>query len=231
MRWLSVEAAVRTLIAPVTLALVLGLAQRGSTQIVQPAGAPIVYQGGLYYPSGPTVFFDGAMMVRVGTFQGLPIYLDPSRDPVNVVLVPIGGKLMRPYELTQAAIDAELVVPEPATMPDAPSPPEFPDPAFPYPASVDSPASRLGSIVIGPCGQASQCSGTVQRGPESQGIWIEFDGRRWTPSGQGPERGPRLKLVGYYFTFPVFQEGTRRDRIFVPATDGGPLIQYDLRRP
>jgi hypothetical protein len=230
MRRLSMEVAVRTLIAPVTLVLVLGLAQQGSTQIVQPAGAPLVYQGGLYYPSGPTVFFDGAMMVRVGTFEGLPIYLDPSRDPVNVVLVPIGGKLMRPYERTQAAIDADLAVPEPATMPDAPSPPEFPDPAISYWTS-DPPAPRHESIVIGPCGTASQCSGTSGRGPASQGIWIEFDGRRWTPSAPGIERGPRHKLVGYYFDFPVYQEGSRRDRIFVPATDGGPLIQYDLRRP
>ena len=230
MRWLSMEVAVRTWIAPVTLMLVLGFGRPGSTQIVQPSGAPLVYQGGLYYPSGPTVFFDGAMMVRVGTFEGVPIYLDPSRDPINVVLIPIGGKLMRPYERTQAAIEADLVVPEPATMPDSPSPPEFPDQPYPYPANVDPRPSRLEPIPIGPCGPAGDCNGVSRRGPASQGIWIEFDGRRWTPSGPGPERGP-LKIVGYYFNFPVYQEGARRDRIFVPATDGGPLIQYDLRRP
>ncbi|HEX7140736.1 MAG TPA: hypothetical protein VF219_22985, partial [Vicinamibacterales bacterium] len=75
----------RTLIASATVALALLLPRAAFAQILQPTGAPVVYQGGLYFPSGPTVFFDGATMVRVGTFRGLPIYIDPSLDPINVV--------------------------------------------------------------------------------------------------------------------------------------------------
>src|SRR5262249_38398415 len=43
--------AVRTLVAWLTAALVLMLPRPGFPQIVQPAGVPLVYQGGLYYPS------------------------------------------------------------------------------------------------------------------------------------------------------------------------------------
>src|SRR5215467_11673082 len=118
MRRASREVAVRMAVFSLTVALLVGVPRAGFSQIVQPAGKPLVYQGGLYFPSGPTVFFDGAMMVRVGTFRGVPIYLDPSRDPINVVLVPVGGKLMRPYERTQSDIQADLVYPDPPEFPD-----------------------------------------------------------------------------------------------------------------
>ena len=217
----------RSLIASVTVALVLLLPRSGHTQILQPTGPPVVYQGGFYFPSGPTVFFDGATMVRVGTFRGLPIYVDPSLDPINVVLVPVGGKLMRPYERTDGDIQADLVVPDP---------PEFPDPPEPFfgnPAYFERPVHPLAQFGPAPQPSASAASAppaAFRRGPASRGIWIEFNGSMWTPSGPGPERSPRLRMIGSYFGFPVFQEAAGRDRIFVPATDGGPLIRYD-RRP
>jgi hypothetical protein len=37
-------------------------------------------------------------------------------------------------------------------------------------------------------------------------------------------------MIGSHFGFPVFQDAAHLDRIFVSATLGGPLIQYD-RRP
>jgi len=189
----------------------------------------VVYLGDSYYPSGPTVFFDGAIMVRVGTFYGVPIYVDPTRDPINVVLIPVGGKLMRPYERTQRSIASDLVVPEPATMPDPPVPPEFPDSAYPYPLSFEaSPRPRIRPILVAPSGPDATQS-AVGGGPASQGVWIEFGGKRWTPTGPGPEPGLNLRLIGSYFDLPVYQERARVDRIFVPSKAGGPLIQYDLR--
>ena len=38
------------------------------------SGEPVVIAGASYYPSGPTVFFDGAVMVRSSSFKGVPIY-------------------------------------------------------------------------------------------------------------------------------------------------------------
>ena len=221
------EVAVRTFAVSLAVALVLVLPSAGSPQIVQPAGVPLVYQGGLYYPSGPTVFFDGALMVRVGTFQGVPIYLDPSRDPVNVVLVPVGGKLMQPYERTQCDIQADLVVPDPPEFPDQPEWFAAHEPYFEWrdPPRLD----RFAPPFVPPGGAAIAPPTPLRRGPASRGVWIEFNGQMWSPTGPGPERTPRLRMIGNYFDFPVYQEPARRDRIFVPATAGGPLIQYDVR--
>jgi hypothetical protein len=219
-----VEVTVRTLIASTTVALVLLFSHAGFPQTVQlPAGAPVVYQGETYYPSGPTVFFDGAIMVRVGTYGVTPIYVNPLTDPTHYVLVPIGGKLMRPYERRPSEVAAGLVYP-PA--------PEFPDQPFQEPQDFVPPETAFYRVEppAGPvCGAIPSCGVMPSGGPAGRGIWIEFAGRMWTPSRRGPERGPRLKIIGDYFGFPVYQEQARRDRIFVPATDGGPLIQYDLR--
>ena len=219
-RW---RLAMRTLVASLTAAFVLVLPSAGSSQILQPAGVPVVYQGGLYYPSGPMVFFDGALMVRVGTFQGIPIYLDPSSDVVNVVLVPVGGKLMRPYERTQGDIQADLVVPDPPEFPDQPEP-FAPERYFAH----EQHFARL-ALPFPPVGAAMAPPALPPRGPASRGVWIEFNGRTWTPAGPGPFRSPRLIVIGNYFDFPVYQDPARRDRIFLPATAGGPLVQYDVR--
>jgi hypothetical protein len=227
MRTASAEVGVRTLIASATVALVLMLPRSGFAQILQPTGAPVVYQGGLYFPSGPTVFFDGATMERVGTFRGFPIYVDPSLEPINTVLVPVGGKLMRPYERTVGDIQGDLVVGDPPEFPDPPEPP-FGDPAYFEPRGW--PLDQLASMLGQPGRGASAAPAPVRRGPASRGIWIEFNGSMWTPVGAGPEQSPRLKMIGSHFGFPVFQDAAHRDRIFVPAAEGGPLIRYD-RRP
>src|SRR5260221_13738899 len=65
-------------------------------------GEPVFYEGALYYPTGPTVFFDGSVMVRTGVNQGVPLYADTTLEPYSVVFVPIGGTLMRPYERRRA---------------------------------------------------------------------------------------------------------------------------------
>jgi hypothetical protein len=229
MRAESEEGLVRRLIASAAVALVLLLPRAGFAQILQPTGPPVVYQGGFYFPSGPTVFFDGATMVRVGTFSGLPIYVDPSLEPINVVLVPIGGKLMRPFERTSGDIQADLVVPDPPEFPDPPEPP------FGHRARFDlhdPPPSAL-TPTLAQSGRVASASSQAPQGPASRGLWIAFDGRMWTPTGPGPvqsSQGPGLKMIGSYFGFPVFQDAARPDRIFVPATAGGPLIRYD-RRP
>jgi hypothetical protein len=77
------------------------------------SGEPVVIVGASYYPSGPTVFFDGAVMVRSSSFKGVPIYVDGTRDPYNVVYVPIGGKLMRPYERRRTDQVADTLAPGP----------------------------------------------------------------------------------------------------------------------
>jgi hypothetical protein len=69
-------------------------------------GEPIFYAGHLYYPTGPTEFFDGQVMARTGHYQGVPLYENSTLEPYSLVFVPIGGNLMRPYERKR---DGDLV--------------------------------------------------------------------------------------------------------------------------
>lgn len=59
---------------------------------------PVFFLGDFYYPSVPTVYFDGNVMVRSGMYRGIPLYVDATLEPNSVVYVPIGGNVMRPYE-------------------------------------------------------------------------------------------------------------------------------------
>lgn len=61
-------------------------------------GEPVFHAGNFYYPAGPTVFFDGRVMVRTGQYNGVPLYADVTLEPYSIVYVPIGGTVMRPYE-------------------------------------------------------------------------------------------------------------------------------------
>ena len=61
-------------------------------------GEALIFAGSLYYPTGPNVFFDRAVMVRTGVYQGVPLYADATLEPYSIVYVPIGGMTMRPYE-------------------------------------------------------------------------------------------------------------------------------------
>src|SRR5262245_11140889 len=103
----------RTSTAAVFLGLVLFGAE-GRAQIMQhptppPAvtaanagwyqrGEPIFYAGAYYFPAGANVFFDGKVMSRTGTYEGVPLYEDSTIVPYSIVYVPIAGKMLRPYE-------------------------------------------------------------------------------------------------------------------------------------
>jgi hypothetical protein len=59
---------------------------------------PLQFAGELYYPAGPTIFFDGNRMVRVGHYNGVPLYADATVEPFSVVLVPVTRGLLQPYQ-------------------------------------------------------------------------------------------------------------------------------------
>jgi hypothetical protein len=64
----------------------------------QVQGEPLLHAGIVYLPTGPSVFFDGNRMVRVGEYLGVPLYADTTLEPFSVVYVPVAGGLMKPYE-------------------------------------------------------------------------------------------------------------------------------------
>jgi len=119
--------------------------------------APILHAGNTYYPAGVPVFFDGNSMVRSGWFRGVPLYADTTVEPFSMVLVPIGGRRLQPYERkregdivgtsgsrtpsfptgpdTEAAVGTTGTVPPAGIM--APAPPVGPNPdAFQPPAPI-----------------------------------------------------------------------------------------------
>src|SRR2546423_6230807 len=62
------------------------------------AADPIIWSGAYFYPAGAQVFFNGNQMVRSGSFRGVPVYTDATREALSVVYVPLAGGLMQPYE-------------------------------------------------------------------------------------------------------------------------------------
>jgi len=69
-----------------------------ATEAWQLNGDAIFHKGDFYYPTGPTEFFDGNIMRRTGTYEGVPLYENSVLIPFDVVYVPVGGGLMKPYE-------------------------------------------------------------------------------------------------------------------------------------
>ncbi len=104
----------RMRVATVVLTLVLACPLVGTAQVYysdtpppavtaasaswQLNGQPLFHSGNLYYPAGATVFFNGRVMTRTGSYEGVPLYSDVTLEPFSIVFVPVGGGRMRPYE-------------------------------------------------------------------------------------------------------------------------------------
>jgi len=185
------------------------------------SGSPLLFGGSAYYPSGPTVFFDGSAMVRSGSFEGVPIYIDGTRDPSNVVYVPVAGGQMRPYERRRADQIADTVVPIPAP---TPAPAELETPIA-IARSAQSPVTDSFAV---PTGRVSAPGvESIPRPYANRGIWIEFGGRIWLAAGAGgPSWSGRFDQIGTYHGFPVYQQPGQTDQIYIPSVPGGPVARY-----
>jgi hypothetical protein len=98
---------------------------------------PIVHGGNVYYPAGPTVYFNGNTMVRVGTYRGVPLYADTTVEPFSVVLVPLEGRLLQRYERRRTGDLAGTT---------GSSAPAFPVDRAPAPTGEPSGVSLLSSV-------------------------------------------------------------------------------------
>ena len=214
-------------------------------------GEPVFYAGAFYYPTGPSVFFDGHVMVRTGVYNGVPLYVDASVDAYSVVYVPIGGGVVRSYERLRSG---ELT----GTVGNRP-------PSFPIESDGELSVSSGGaSLITPPTGvtiepdvrpegeRAVGTGGTIVPRPATEnialpsarprrtivesippprsnsGIWLEFDGTRYYSAGAAvPYAADRFTRVGEHQGFPVYRDahGTP-DEIFVAAVKNGPLAPY-----
>jgi hypothetical protein len=203
------------------MSVLLAVAVQAATaagQGIEP-NEPVVLAGASYYPSGPTVFFDGATMVRTGSFKGVSIYVDATKDPYNVVYVPIGNKLMRPYERRAADRNADTIVPPPLSAP-----------VEAEPFATDVALKEAPPVDYGPLpAQARRPANTGPSRPgDNRGIWIAFDGKIWVLADRQPFASRQFAPNGTYHGFPVYRDPANPNQIFVSSGTSGFLARYTL---
>jgi hypothetical protein len=216
----------------------------------QLSGDPVFFEGDFYYPTGPTVYFDGNVMVRSGMFRGVPVFTDTTLEPYSMVFVPVGGTVMRPYERRRAGERAGTVG---SRMPSFPierdvelsasaagtgmqTPPRGPGEPPTMAEGERAVATGGTAVVTTPARPAAAIerprSGrfleSVPPPRSNDGVWIPFDNARWYIAGTAVAfSADRFTPIGEYRGFPVYRdEHGRADEIFVPSIPGGPLVPY-----
>jgi hypothetical protein len=201
----------------------------------QVLGQPIAYGGALYYPVGPTVFFDGNLMTRSGTFEGVPLYQDGTLSPFTLIYVPIGGNLVRPYERPRDGVLAGTVGTRTPSFPiqrdgEATSPFE---PAYLVADTFQTiaPTEPVETPIASaepPEGARHVIIGSVPPPGTPNGVWLTYDETRWYSAGGAvPFSSERFVQIGDYHGFPVYRarEGDP-DVIFIGVSPGGPVAPY-----
>jgi hypothetical protein len=219
---------------------------------------PITYSGSLFYKAGPKVYFNRHEMVRSGDYRGVPIFVRPTIDSFSVVYIPLAGGLMQAYERRR---EGELAgttgtrapsfpvqtasegyrIPVTAGVAEAAGPPTFvgTPPAVaaaePAPAPVVPPAATVGGAgtLAEPVGTMGPLA-SAQRPQGLNGIFIEYDGRRWFSSGAAVEfDASRFTETGEYRGFTVYTaRGDGSGTIYVAVSEQarGLLAPYSLRQ-
>lgn len=221
-------------------------------------GEPIFFAGSFYLPTGPTVFFDGNLMRRVGEYLTVPLYVNTTHEAFSMVFVPVGGGVMKPYERRRAGALAGTVG---STTPSWP---------VQVSGSVGQPDLGVGVLVgdplqlpesvrpVGTSGTEFVCSCTsgtggtvapaaappaappplertlVQTVPQptrNTGISVQFDGAQWVSAGPAvPYYSDRFVPVGDHHGFPVYRAAAgNSDTIYVTVVADGPLAPYTRR--
>jgi hypothetical protein len=180
------------------------------------SGEPIVVNGELFYPWGAVEFFNSRQMVRRGSFNGIPLYIDTARHSDSVVFVPLSGERVQPYRRPQPGVlvgtTGSTVAPLPAVEDVA--------------ASVPQPVGTSGRATVPPAPRVS----TANPPTGLNGLWINFDGRRWFSAGKAIEYdAASLTRVGTYHGWNVYTRNGDPSTIYLPAVPGK-LSPYRMRQ-
>jgi hypothetical protein len=168
-----------------------------------------LFDGDFYYPSGPTVFFDGNVMVRSGTYRGVGLYAASPFTTTTGTFAP--STLAAPLN-TEPPLVSEIARPQ---IVSAPSTVGAVGTAGPEASTPPSP-TRIESIPA-PVGL--------------QGVFITYDGATWRLAGEAVKlSADRFVHIGDYRGFPVYHERTGNDNlIWVSVVDDGPVAPYSKR--
>jgi hypothetical protein len=208
------------------------------------SGQPILFAGSVYYRTGPTVFFDGNVMARVGTYEGVPLYADTTIEAYSVVYVPVGGNLLRPYERRREGPlagtvgsrmpsfpvqrDAEAAAAASAAVtPASAAPPVI---VFETPQPVGTSGNVVTPPVVQPAAAPFEPK-IIQSIPAPQsngGVWIEFEGTRYYAAGEAVTfAADRFIPIGSYHGFTVYRaRNGAESEIYVPSFRDGALAPY-----
>jgi hypothetical protein len=260
----------RSHVPALAVAAVLLLPQPGSAQVYlwqtpapvvtaapaawRTSGEPIFYVGHLYYPTGPTEYFDGQVMSRTGNYKGVPLYENRTLEPYSVVFVPIGRNLMRPYERKR---EGELVGTVGSRTPSFPIQRDveisslmgYEAPLvevadgghvsrraqWDWPETVVEveapPLAPLATRAAAP-GTALALNGNAPaRDTTNAGAIVQFEGARYFSSGKAQVNNPeRFTRVGESGGAAVYREvNGDAQTIYVESVPGGALAPYTRR--
>lgn len=192
------------------------------------SGEPITVNGELFYRAGAVQFFNRYQMVRSGSFSGIPLYIDTARQPDSIVFVPLPGERMQPYQRPQPGVLAATTGTTAALLPAVAVGLSSASERLQQLAEAESPrpVGTSGRVVVTPA--PSQVS-TLNPPTGLNGMWINFDGRRWFSAGKAIEYdASRLTKVGTYHGWSVYTRNGDRTTIYVPAVPGK-LSPYKVR--
>jgi hypothetical protein len=211
------------------------------------SGEPIFFGGSYYYPTGPSVFFDGQLMVRVGDYLAVPLYVDTTLEAYSRLFVPVAGGLMKPYERRRAGPLAGTVG---STTPAWPVQvasnryeagggvgPQVGDPQMV--PEAPRPVGTSGVTVICPCPAATTgtpapplveptAAQSVPRPGRNTGISVQFQGVEWFSDGAAVSFDPDIFIpIGDYHGFAVYRDKRGGpNTIWVTAVADGPVAPY-----
>ena len=188
------------------------------------AGEPVLYRGQAFYPAGAQVFFNPNVMVLVGEFRGVPVYVDPTIETGSIVYLPIGGGMMQPYEKPRVGELAGTSGSRTPSFPPATATTLEPQPVAmagvvpPAPPLVDA----TGAPVIAPRTPAPARVVTIAPNSTARGrgIWIDWNGQAWRAAGGSVRVGPQLVPIGTYNGRTVYRGPGGNGTIWIETAQG-----------
>jgi hypothetical protein len=220
---------------------------------------PILFNGNVYYPTGPQVFFNGNEMVPSGFYRGVQLYTRTTLEPNSYVFAPLAGGLMQPYERRRSGELAGTVGSSAPSFPveraseatdfgsgigQAAGPPTnvgamTVGSAGPYP--TDSSGTYVASAPVGTGGQEERPAPALavrkakpRPGKGINAIYVTYAGKKWVSSGSAVRMDPaRFKSIGLYNGAAVYEDASRPRTIYVaiPESSGTLLAPYSLKTP
>jgi hypothetical protein len=196
------------------------------------SGEAIFYEGDVYVPSGPDVFFDVNVMARTGVFRTVPLYEDRTLEPHSIVYVPVGWDRMRPYQLIRWGDLAGTT--------GSRTPYQLLNFIRPYTGDFiraytgDLPRSECLPLSSTPRLTAPETAyqpTTIESIPPpdgNRGMWVEFAGSRWYTAGPAVTfSADRFTPIGDSRGFAVYRRtGGSPDEIYMTVTANGLVAPY-----